>query len=227
MQQRIRSKASKRILANGKQTKGLATAGLFSFYRVSATPMTVQQHQLESASLDEAKLVVRFTFDADRFRTSLLLVTASDERVLLRSLEGDASEAWPPSGPLQEVVPEAANDKPFLAGVGRGGKSHWSIIATTTDEAGIEFDMACRVKVDPDFVGSTYELVADDQASIQAESTEPNLVKIPGLGGYAVECRAIQGEVSLDGERLQIKASESSSGLPRTERWQYLSLIHI
>lgn len=98
----------------------------------------------------------------DRFVTDLHFVDGDTKTMLLRSVEGDAKAIWPPSAPLQELVEQENDAGPFLAGVGRSGKSHWSVIVCPlADEAGFEFDFACRVKTEPEWIGSRYKVLDD------------------------------------------------------------------
>ena len=99
----------------------------------------------------------------DLFRTQFSLTREDKTVPLLRSVDADrptVNQAWPPSPPLQEVVLQSNDRGDFLAGVGRAGKSHWSVIITPlTGEAGFEWDFACRVKTHPEWLGSTYQIV--------------------------------------------------------------------
>ena len=60
-----------------------------------------------------------------------ILLNAGEQRLLAESVEGPAAEgvaAWPRSAPLQEIIPQTIEGVDILAGIGRAGKSHWSVI---------------------------------------------------------------------------------------------------
>ena len=46
--------------------------------------------------------------------------------VLLRSIEGDGDQPWPPAPPLQSLDGTYINDSPVLFAVGQAGQGHWS-----------------------------------------------------------------------------------------------------
>ncbi len=83
----------------------------------------------------------------DRVGHSVFVQRGNDVIELLRSVEGDSSDDFPPSGPMQEMVAEVASvgKDPVLMGLGSAGKSTWScsIEADATIEA-VAFDFACK-----------------------------------------------------------------------------------
>ena len=181
--------------------------------------MAGTNYELASAENDGAKLIVRMSFESDRFATELLLATPTHSLVLLQSVEGTSDQPWPANGPLQEVVPQKGDAGDFLAGVGRGGKSHWStIIAPMKDAAGIEFDFACRAKTEPDWLGSTYQILLEPTA-IKAISQR---IEIPVLSQRLVCTSLESAEVDMTGDgKICFTAVSSDATLPRTVRWKY------
>ncbi len=104
------------------------------------------------------RLNVEFRWLADRFAQRLV-----DEHghVLGESIEGDDSDVWPPSPPLQQLSRESVNDDHVILGVGAAGKSHWSIsveVVASDSGEGLKYDLACRCKSPPSWLGSSYRL---------------------------------------------------------------------
>lgn len=158
--------------------------------------------ELASPDSTDPRLLLVGRMVEDRFVTELQFVDGARTTTLLRSVEGDALAIWPPSSPLQELVQQQNDAGPFLAGVGRSGKSHWSVIVCPlTDETGFEFDFACRVKTEPDWIGSRYELL-DDAA-----------LKLSPCDGCSVEQNADNVVFSADLLREE--------PFPKTIRWKY------
>ena len=158
----------------------------------------------------------------DRFATELELVHGEEATVILRSLEGDSADIWPTSPPLQEVIPQSNEQGDYQAGIGRAGKSTWSVIvAPLADDgpAGFELDFACRIKSEPEWLGSTYQLVASN-----AQLRGPK-VRIE-LGDLAVTCEPdTSSVVEMNQTQIIIKPHSQDDALPRTERWKYRFLI--
>jgi hypothetical protein len=97
----------------------------------------------------------------DRVGHAVYVLLSDDRRVLvMTSVEGDSSQADPPSGVMQEIVSEAAcvGKAPVLMGLGSAGKSTWScsIEADATIES-VAFDFACKSR-SAKWLGSTYRI---------------------------------------------------------------------
>lgn len=127
------------------------------------------------------RLQLEFVFREGRYRQTISMIDPSG--VLLDQWE-DASESadedWPASPPIQQLSLESIHDRLTLLGVGQAGKSHWSISVETIEIAGEEalrFDVACRVRALPTWLGTTYrrtDAVISQTARLQLtnESTE-------------------------------------------------------
>jgi hypothetical protein len=106
----------------------------------------------------DRRLRVEFHWQRDRFIQQLFV----DSVEAGNSIEGDAEDAWPSSPPLQQLSLEDINGSRVILGVGAAGRGHWSIsveIDQQNDGAGaIKFELACRSKQQPPFLGSTYRL---------------------------------------------------------------------
>lgn len=140
------------------------------------------------------RLRLEFHWHHDRF-IQRLFVDSVEAGI---SIEGDAEDSWPSSPPLQQLSLEDINGSSVILGVGAAGRGHWSISVekdTQRDGASIKFDLACRSKEQPPFLGSSYRL-AD------------SIVLTPADGASQVrDGRTIVSPVDLD---LQ------------TYRWSYL-----
>lgn len=98
-----------------------------------------------------------FTWTTDRWRHSLCI----DGREFAESVEdrGDGRDsAWPASPPLVELSQlELAHGQAVL-GVGLAGRSHFSasVAPHPSEPDTLVFEMACRIKDAPGWLGSTY-----------------------------------------------------------------------
>jgi hypothetical protein len=106
-------------------------------------------------------LQVDFRFRGDRFSHVVSLIGRGESPIaLLESVEGTATEAWPPSPPLQSLNIESLPDGRRVALlVGMAGRGHWSAsIETLPHPAGFLFDIACRTTGSEGKLASTYRL---------------------------------------------------------------------
>lgn len=151
--------------------------------------------------LEHGPVEVTFVREGDRWRH----VVAVDGEVVARSVEGPwppgGDDRWPASPVITEVLEVAAAGGPALAGVGRAGRSHFSlsVAAVHGQPATLLIEVACRIHDGPGWLGSTYRLVA----------AEPS----PGPQGGGAETDDV----------LRIPATDhEAGGLPRTVRWSYV-----
>jgi len=108
----------------------------------------------------DGRLQAEFVWQADRYAHRLLL----DGVPLATSIEGDASDPWPPSPPLQQLSLEVirsgsdAPAQPIVLGVGAAGRGHWSVSAGNDPDRpdALLFDLACRRNEPAAFLGSSY-----------------------------------------------------------------------
>jgi hypothetical protein len=111
---------------------------------------------------DDQRLKVRFCWVVDRFVHQLLI----DEQVVACSVDGDGQTTWPPSPPIQQLSLEHINGSDVILGVGAAGRGHWSLSAQFELSDTVTFELACRSKDQPKFLGSTYRLA--DSVCMQA-----------------------------------------------------------
>jgi hypothetical protein len=181
-------------------------------------------------------LGVIFQRAGDRFSHQLFLPHAEQRQMLATSAEGTDQQPWPGSPVVQQLdrcpLPEGRQG---LVGVGMAGVSHWSLAIevegdSSTATAQLRFDVACRVKRPPGFLGSSYQLieplqvqslspqrlrcqwresggkdVQDQRATLEFFATEPN-TKV----AYEVATR-----------RVVVTAAAFSGSWPATVRWGY------
>lgn len=118
---------------------------------------------------------VEFFQVADRI-AHRVLIECEGRSVAWESIEGNDLQNWPPSPPYQEVSLERIGDQDVALLVGMAGKSHWSLsVDIDPIRASVRFDVACRIAVEPEFLGSKYrgsmDSVICDSATI-IESSE-------------------------------------------------------
>ena len=112
--------------------------------------MTSQLFDLTSSS---QALAVQFAWEGDRFVHTFCDLTG--QRV--ECIQGDAARAWPPSPPIQQISAETLDGHgDCLLGVGSAGQSHYSMSVRRIGEHAIRFEWACRFKIEPEFLGTTY-----------------------------------------------------------------------
>ena len=113
---------------------------------------------MQLVSRRNADLRLTFRFERDRFVHAIERRTADRWEPLWTSREGDDSQDWPASPALQEIAPHESPDGAVLLGVGKAGRSHWSIVFETPVEgADFRFDVACRIGAAVGPLGSSYD----------------------------------------------------------------------
>ena len=188
--------------------------------------MTTSELELQTAKIGGKALLVRFRRIGDRYRHEIWLEgDGADSVEVFRSVEGDGTDLWPPSGVLQELLPGGENDS--IAGLGMAGKSHWSVavLATKNDPqdpsmVGLDFDFACRVKEPPAFLGTRYS-IQEEISPHSSHAPSWRAKEIPG--DLACTCAGSEATVTVDSQAgLVIAPSlEQSNELPHTFRWRY------
>jgi hypothetical protein len=107
-------------------------------------------------SLDR-RLRVEFRWRGDRFQHTISL----DGVPAAASIEGHSDDPWPPSPPIQQLVPQQIDGRDVLLGVGAAGRSHWSVSiepAQTPRSGSLVFEWACRTPEPDGWLGSSYRL---------------------------------------------------------------------
>ncbi len=125
-------------------------------------------------SSDDGRLSVEFRWQEDRFTQRILL----DGREVARSVEGDASQSWPPSPPLQQLSLERIHGVETILAVGAAGQTHFSLSAAIDGIGGaapsVRFDLAARCKAESAPIQSTYRIA--DSITVEVERGEIRFV---------------------------------------------------
>ena len=127
------------------------------------------------ASNDQGEvLAIEFTWQADRFGHSIYFLQENQQRPLLTSVEGCATDDWPASPPLQQISAQEIGGDPAIMGVGMAGHSHWSAscLLKTNDDGQLTLlcELACLTKTP---VHKQATSAAPESAS--AKVTEPRI----------------------------------------------------
>jgi hypothetical protein len=112
-----------------------------------------------------------FSWAGDRWRHAILI----DGMPWAESQEGrpDAGDAaWPSSPPLVELSPASTPRGEAILGVGLAGRSHFSAsISPHPDQPDtLLFEIACRIREQPGWLGSTYDS-AGERLRVTAPTT--------------------------------------------------------
>jgi hypothetical protein len=127
-------------------------------------------HFIETAPHNDT--IVRVAFAPSGFRHRIESLRAGEAIASLAEIESPEAAPWPPCPPWQELhVHEQPAGGQVLMLVGRAGASHWSM-AVSRDESqrAIVFDVACRVRRQPEFLGSTYRVSGTQPLAVLVES---------------------------------------------------------
>ena len=159
-----------------------------------------------------AALLIEFQKRGDRFQHAVFVrATGPDGGTslleALRSAEGDAGDAWPPSPPLQSLsIENLAGGRRAALLVGMAGRGHWSASIEADDaNAALVFDIACRSAVRPEKLLSCYAVGPGfPQVCLTTENTPP-----------------APATVIQDGDWLAVNCPLPSQALGPTWRWRY------
>lgn len=166
----------------------------------------------EPTHLIAGLLRLQFTWVGDRYGHRILSV--ADGRELACSVEGVATETWPPSPPLQELHFSTTGDGRQVAlGVGRAGTQHWSL-SFEPQPTGWLVDVACRVRGAVDRLASRYRL---PHAGARSPAERACPVWIEPSSREPGVCTVLrQAELSIVMPRF------AAGDMPRTIRWRYV-----
>jgi len=197
---------------------------------------------LPAITVEGKSYELTFTREGDRIIQRLVTDSGlPSEQVVLESCEGTPADAWPASSPLQSLsIEELTPGAPVGLLVGMAGKSHWSAsIERLSGNNGWRWDIACRVNVTPDFLGSTYRLPqvqTEPNPSFRPVTASPNSSEvqtalplssntkllvtaepISDARGNVVSCCALLSSAS----GFQLSAPLSTISGATTFRWKY------
>lgn len=165
---------------------------------------------------------VQFLLEGDRLSHSLFTEDPAGRRTVMQSVEGSASDRWPPSPALQQIaVCPSGSTQRSLACVGSAGTTHWSLAVEEDNRGCLVFDLACRVKEPFPYLGSTYE-VADLAKHIEIQPTEISWTLPNGQRWFVCSDDAIR-PLRWQPARRQwtVEPVRSQIDRPTTLRWKY------
>ncbi|MFN0020783.1 MAG: hypothetical protein ACKVP0_21195 [Pirellulaceae bacterium] len=171
-------------------------------------------------SSDSSGHLLRLIFEqiADRVAHRVEVLNSTGEKLAeFRSVEGTSADEWPASPALQscsfqEIRP--GQTAAFL--VGMSGKSHWSAsIEAISGRGALDFDFACRVSQEPQWLGTTYAI---DPLSPWS-GTQFQL----GPTGMALELAHASDKCvcEVSGKSLRFSCVQKAEKYPATIRWRY------
>ena len=160
-------------------------------------------------------LTTSFQFVDGRFRHSITLRDSDGKTIDHWDDEAQSdNDDWPASPPIQQLSLESIHGSSALLGVGQAGKSHWSISVEATlldSKPVLKFDLACRCRAQPSWLGSTYQRlvsIADQVPMLRVIDVEP--IKPSADGTLILSCEV---------------APSPSPKYPTTFRWSYLVTV--
>ncbi len=189
--------------------------------------MANQRYTLSAAGPKGITLRAAFNWWVDRYGHAISVVHASGKiSTVLTSIEGDASEAWPASPPLQSIsVEEVASGRNAALLVGMAGRSHWSAsVEAIPGQAALVFDVACRIGTLPAKLGSRYTVAEGQLVSGPGDKKREFVAVQLGTLGVRVCREQVPGcEAKLrlpDSGELVIRPDVGETATS-TVRWRY------
>ncbi|GEM_PF-5858788 len=121
-----------------------------------------------SAVLQWGGLHVEFTPGEDRRGHTVYWVPGSDQAQavpLLRSVEGNPRQPWPPSPVIQHLVDHSRQlGRPLLLGIGMTASAHFSLALSAEAAGELRWEVAARCNSRPQKLGSRYEVLVPWEA---------------------------------------------------------------
>jgi hypothetical protein len=160
-------------------------------------------HPAAPPRLEAGRVGVVFSRSGDRWAHHVLV----DGATRFVSTEGPTragDDRWPASPVVTEVALVEAAGGPALVGVGRAGRSHFSLslIRHPTLPDTVLVEAACRIHEPPGWLGSTYRPLepplADEPAPVDADR-DSEMIRLPAAPG-----------------------TSDPGSVPRTVLWTYL-----
>jgi hypothetical protein len=142
----------------------------------------MRSEAIETTESDGRRLRVEFRWRGDRFGHLISVANSSGETIaVLESVEGTPDDAWPPSPALQSLSIENHPQGPVALLVGMAGASYWSAsIEALLSPSAIRFGIACRLKNEPHWLGSRYQLLTERLEELVSINYENARVALEG-----------------------------------------------
>ncbi len=129
-----------------------------------------------TATLHWGELRVEFAPGEDRQGHTVFWVPGSQrpEAVpLLRSVEGNPRQPWPPSPVIQHLVDHSEQlGRPLLLGIGMTASAHFSLALSAEAPGELRWEVAARCNSRPQKLGCTYEVL------VPWEALEPEVLQL-------------------------------------------------
>jgi hypothetical protein len=174
--------------------------------------------------LAAARLQISFERRQDRFCHAIeVLNEVGTLEPWLASIEGTEHQLWPASPVLQTLhVEDRGGGAQVALLVGMAGRSHWSMsVEVHREREELLFDVACRTRENPEFLGSTYDVV---EQRLTTRQTAGQLQLARGDNWLELDGGGAPGASTLDWSstgRITIVASADPVSGPTTHRWRY------
>ncbi len=186
--------------------------------------MPEKQHAPSLLTVTAGRLRVQFFWQDDRYAHRIEVRHQQQWRPVLLSKEGTPEEHWPPSPVFQQATPAfGLTGDPQVLLVGMAGRSHWSAAVHSQElsqspqglKSGLVFDVACRIKIPPRFLGSHYVRPPLAQSAPVPQLTSQAIAEQPASSIHT-------HPANLDGWVITPSREVAQISLPATLRWQYL-----
>lgn len=199
---------------------------LLNFTRASANPAVVVSpvsHKSINMELRDNGRILRLRLErlSDRYEHFVEIADGDHWQPVLCSVEGTATDHWPASPPIREIVANSPSNQtedstPLLA-TGAAGTTYWSIAIART-AGSFDFDHACRrAQQSANFIGSTYEFAG---SIVSAISTSVTIETESGCLSLRVfDNDASHGRLQAYGNRVEICPNRQT--VDKTLRWKY------
>jgi len=167
---------------------------------------------------DGGELRVAFELGGDCYEHEVALI-ANDKRVqLLSSQVPTENRDWPASPPAQQLTIDSQPDGNVSLLVGQAGRSHWSASVSADQKTGsLTFDVACRVKGSPTFLGSAYQL---GEEAVWSESSHCVAATVDSVL-IVVQAESPETACTINDGLLRITPTWQPQPKPHTVCWKY------
>lgn len=152
----------------------------------------------ETLKIHNGPVTVTFVWTGDRWSHRVTIEDIGEWKSVEGPRMGSSDAHWPASPTIVEISQMQTQTGLVVLGVGQVGRSHFSAsIGPGKEKEEIHFEIACRVAVQPEWLGSTYENTSR-QVTIQPHTFAPE--KLPATIQWAysfgatglTSCRLIQ-----------------------------------
>lgn len=167
-------------------------------------------------------LRAQFRWAGDRYVHRISVGSAPIMQTVLREPTLD----WPDDPPVQQLSIEELGEQTVAFGVGAAGTSHWSlsIEALPGPAPALRYDVACRCRIPPDRLASTFEMLANG-ARFAIDDAETAVIE--GVASGTIQIRPepsigpVRWKESEAGRVLSLAADLGGSPSPGTFRWGF------